>query len=121
MIDYFRKAQESHSEDATDPVDDLAASAPPNEDRSIYRASISYSYFEMELLQAIRFRSNKEQPEERKVRTMSLGQNLASKGYAISSMFDLNKFMTQRAAEHWVMQQGVRRSLDPLFDVQDEE
>ena len=36
-------------------------------------------------------------------------------------MFDLNKFMTQRAAEHWVMQQRVRSSLDPLFDVQDEE
>ena len=52
---------------------------------------------------------------------MSLGQHLARKGYAISSTFDLNKFMTLRAAEHWVMQQGVRRSLDPLFDVDDEE
>ena len=121
VIDYLRKAQESQNEDVTDPVDDLAASAPPNEDRPIYRASFSYSDFEMELLQAIRFRSNKEQPGEREVMTMSLGQNLASKGYAISSMFDLNKFMTQRAAEHWVMQQGVRRSLGPLFDVQDEE
>ena len=62
VIDYLRKAQERDSEDISDQVDDLAASAPPNEDRPIYRASFSYSDFEMELLQAIRFRSNKEQP-----------------------------------------------------------
>ena len=79
LIDYLRKAQERQSGDVTDPADDLAASATPNEDRPIYRASFSYSDFEMELLQEIRFRSNKEQPGDREVRTMSLGQNLASK------------------------------------------
>lgn len=86
------------------------------EQKPIYRAAFSYNEFELELLKEIRIRSQNAKSKTKNEKAATLGQRLAINGYSVSKVFEFNKFMAQRAAEHWVTQQKVRRSLKPLFE-----